>query len=87
MITGVTPRGFAFSVDEAVLDDMELLDALSETETNPLRISEVSLKVLGRDQRRKLYDNIRTEDGRVPISDATDELMFIFNSSDEGKNL
>jgi len=86
MITGTTPRGFEFEIDPKVLDDMELLDALAETETNPLRISEVSLKVLGKEQRKKMYDNIRTEDGRVPIDAATEELMFIFNSSEEGKN-
>lgn len=85
MITGTTPRGFDFEIDEATLDDMELLDALSESETNPLRISEVSLKVLGKEQRRRLYDNIRVEGGRVPIEDAMSEIMYIFNSSPDGK--
>ena len=86
MITGTTPRGFHFEVDAAVLDDMELLDALSETETDPLKFSEVSLKVLGREQRKRLYDNIRNESGQVPIQVAMDEILFIFNSNEDGKN-
>ena len=32
MITGVTPKGFEFTVDEAVYDDIELLDAIYEYE-------------------------------------------------------
>ena len=87
MITGVTPKGFEFTVDEAVYDDIELLDAIYEYEAgDAFKFSEISLKILGKEQRKKLYDLLRDENGRVSIDAARDEIMAIIESSGEGKN-
>lgn len=87
MRTGVTASGFAWSLDDAVLNNMELVDALAEMqEENPLQISAVCRLVLGKAQRKALYDHLRTEDGRVPVvalSNALGELMESFRA---GKN-
>lgn len=78
MKEGTTKSGFKFAIDEAVLDNMELVDDLEEIESgNALAISRVCLKVLGKEQRDRLYDHLRV-DGRVPIKAATDEITEIF---------
>ena len=80
-------NGFEYEVDENVLDDMELLDALAEAEENPLKISVVSRKVLGTEQRKRLYDHLRREDGTVPVEDASQAIIDILEDmGDEGKN-
>lgn len=43
MIQGKTSAGFDFALDEKVLDNMELLDAIAESEENPLALSRVCL--------------------------------------------
>ena len=63
MITGKTESGVEFELDNKVLDNMELLDALSEAEENPVHMSKVANMLLGDTQRKKLYDYLRTEDG------------------------
>lgn len=88
MKKGTLENGFKYEVDENILDDMELLDALAEAEENPLKISIVSKKILGTEQRKRLYDHIRREDGTVPVEEASQAIADILESlGDEGKNL
>lgn len=86
MITGKTSSGFEFAVDETKLDNMEYLDALSEIDTNSLAFSKVLRLTLGTEQRDKLYDHLRTEDGRVPVQTVLEEFEEIMNASAETKN-
>ncbi len=87
-VTGVTTGGFSFSVSKDVMDNMELVDALAETtDDNPLAISKVGLLILGADQRKALYNSLRTEDGRVPteaVGQALADIMKAFG--EQGKN-
>lgn len=87
-VTGKLENGFEYQVDDAVLDDMEMVDALSEAQsTNPLALSTVINKLLGDEQKKALYDAVRREDGTVPIEDITQSIVTIFQSiGDEGKN-
>ena len=87
-VTGKLENGFEYEVDDAVLDDMEMVDALSEAQsTNPLALSTVINKLLGNEQKKALYDAVRREDGTVPIEDITQSVVAIFQSiGDEGKN-
>lgn len=77
MIKGKTTSGFEFAVDEKVLDNMELVDAISEVDENPTALSKVVKLLLGA-HKKELYDHVRTEDGRVPIEAVTDIIMEIF---------
>lgn len=88
MVTGTTSSGFAFSLDEKALDNMELVDTLAEMESgDSLAISAVVRMVLGEEQRRALYEHLRTDDGRVPASAVSDAVMEIFNAFGKaGKN-
>ena len=74
-----TSTGFKFKVDEGVLDDMELLDAISELEDNPLKITRVVTLLLGEKQKKALYDHVRNDNGRVPAEALSKEIVEIFN--------
>lgn len=88
MRTGKLENGFEFAIDEEALDDMELLDAMAEAEAgDALKASKVILKVLGAEQRNRLYDHLRTESGRVPVEATMNALADILNAAgEEGKN-
>jgi len=81
-------NGFKFDFDETVLDNMELVDALAECENNELAIIPVCNLLLGKDTKKKLYDHLRDENGRVPIQAVMDSLMEILEekAGKDGKN-
>lgn len=88
MITGTTSSGFKFSLAETAVDNMELLDALADASDNdPLAISRVLTLLLGKEQKQKMYDALREEDGRVPIAKVNEEIVEIFRAfGKSGKN-
>ena len=43
-------------------------------------------KLLGKDGKKRLYDHLRTEDGRVPASAVESAIMELFQSINAGKN-
>ena len=88
MKKGKTKSGFSYAIDENILDDMELIDAMAMAQgEDPTQISTVVLKIFGEDQRKKLYDHVRTKDGRVPVNDVAEIITEIIESmGDDGKN-
>lgn len=88
MIKGKTESGFEFEVDEQCIDDMELVDALSETmNDNPLAFSIVCTKLFGVDQKKALYDHLRNANGRVPLEEISKAIGDVFKAfGDTGKN-
>lgn len=83
MRTGKTSTGFEFEIDEQKLDDMEFLDALAEVDENSLALSKIIKIMLGDEQRKKLYDHLRTDEGRVPIKAVSGEIAEIMKLSQE----
>ena len=84
---GKLSNGFEFNVSKERLDNMELIDALEEvSDDNPLAISKVATLMLGKEQKKALYDHLRTEEGNVPIQQATESLIEIMNFDKSGKN-
>lgn len=81
MIRGKLESGFEYEVDESIGDNMELLDAIVEADENPLAFSKVVKLLLGEDQRRKLYDHLRTDNGNVPIMAVSNAVAEIFRGS------
>lgn len=80
-------NGFECTINTDVLDDMEFVDLLADTEDDPLKIGRVALKLLGKEQKKNLYDHLRTEDGRVPVTSMNGAIEKIFNAlGDEAKN-
>ena len=84
----ITKSGFECLVDKKQMDDMELVDKIAEADAgNPLAVSAVTEKVLGKEQKAKLYNHLRNEDGRVPIEKVGEEIVEIITSlGSEGKN-
>lgn len=85
---GKLKNGFEFDIDEKALDNMELIDAMAEAQDdNPAKFSKAILLLLGKDERDRLYDHIREQDGRVPIQAVSDSFVEIFQAlGDQGKN-
>ena len=85
---GVTKSGFSYEISDNVFDNMELVDTIAEAkEDDPVAISRLVKLVLGTEQRKKLYDHLRTEDGRVPTKETFEAIGEIFASfGQKGKN-
>ena len=87
MIKGKIACGFEYEIEESVLDNMELIDAIAEADENHLGVSKVIRLLLGNDQRRALYDHLRTPEGNVPIGKVKDAIVEIFQGNgQQGKN-
>lgn len=64
----VTESGFECNIDTDVLDDQEILEALVDIDDNPGNYTKAIKLILGEDGKKKLYDHLRNEKGRVPAS-------------------
>ena len=73
-----TASGFEFEIEDGVLDNMELLDAIAELEENPLKLTKVVKLLLGEETKDRLYDHVRNEKGRVPAEALSTEVADIF---------
>ena len=85
---GTTKSGFEYDVPEDVFDDMELIDALADVTSgsNVLPLSVIVRKVFDEEQRKRLYDHVRDESGRVPTESIMDVILEIASESTDGKN-
>ena len=83
---GKTSTGFEFDIEDERLDDMELVDIMAEIDENPLLMPKLCKMLLGEEQKKRLYDHLRIEDGRVPIEATTNAIQEIFNSPGDLKN-
>lgn len=75
---GKTSTGFEFDIEDERLDDMELVDIMAEIDENPLLMPKLCKMLLGEEQKKRLYDHLRSEDGRVPIEATTNANQRIF---------
>ena len=83
---GKTSTGFEFDIEDERLDDMELVDIMAEIDENPLLMPKLCKMLLGEEHKKRLYDHLRSEDGRVPIEATTNAIQEIFNSPGDLKN-
>lgn len=87
MIEIKTESGFVCQLAEDALDDAELVDILTgEYPNEAFRNAAIVQHMLG-EQKKKLYDHLRTESGKVPASAVDRELRQIFAGfGNAGKN-
>lgn len=86
-MTGETKSGFHYELEDDALEDMELLDALSELGEASGAASRVVVRLLGKQQRKALYDHIRDENGKVRPAKVMEEISDIFEALGQaGKN-
>lgn len=83
-IKGKTKAGFEFEVDSNAGDNMEFLDALVEADENPAYFSKVVTILLGREQKKKLYDSVRDKNGVVHVEAVSNALVDIFDAMGNG---
>lgn len=83
MLTGKTKSGFKFEIDETVADDMELLEDMAKADRDTSLFPGIIEKVLGADQKARLYDHVRNENGKVPIRATLDEFIEMMNIAGE----
>lgn len=83
-----TSSGFEINIDLARFNNAELLDALSDMNAgDALAVSRVLTFILGKEDKKRLYDHLREEDGRVPIEKLNKEIEDIFElAGDPAKN-
>jgi len=80
MLKGKTESGFEFEVADAAMNNYELVEVLAEVDTNALLLPKLVNMLLGEDQKKRLMDHVRTDDGTVPIDAISAEIMEIFQS-------
>ena len=84
MKEGVTKTGFHFSLEDDAMDDMELVEELANMQENDLIAITM---VFGPDQKKALYDHLRTQEGRVKVSTVMDAIKDAFAVfGEQGKN-
>lgn len=89
MIKGTTQTGFKFSIDPDAVKDMEFIELAADAEENGLLLPKMIEHILGKEQKKKLYDHVRNSKGRVMVEDVSEEIKDIFNaisSEKETKN-
>jgi len=83
---GKLSNGFEYEVDDQLLDNMELIDAIADADEDATAVSALVKMVFG-DQRKALYENLRNEDGRVSVTAIVNAVKEIFEAfGEQGKN-
>ena len=87
MLKGKTESGFEFELEEDVLDDYELLEALRKTDKEGAQeaIDVVNI-LLGEEQKERLKEHVRNEKGKVSAERLLGEVGEIFAFLNGGKN-
>lgn len=89
---GKLSTGFTFKVDTDWFDDMELVEDMAAADAGDvLKYPSIITKMLGDDQKARLYDHLRDKKtGRVTVeavSNAIQEIILaVGEDEDEGKN-
>ena len=90
MVTGKTSSGFEFSILKKMLNNAEFLEAFAEVQNgDTMKIFDLVKKTLGQDQKQRLYDHIRDEDGCVPtevLANEFAEIVSTLGEASETKN-
>lgn len=80
-------NGFRCTVDDARFDDMELLEDLAEVDNgNILKLPDVISKMIGAENKKKLYDTVRDKKtgivSSVAVGDALQEIIEAMSEED-----
>ena len=89
MLQGKTESGFEFEIDEDIMDDMEVIEIIAEAGDNALAVPKMIEALLGAEQKARIYEHCRGENGRVRASEVEKECAQIFEylrTQNETKN-
>ena len=62
-----TESGFEIELDDEAMNDVELVEAIVEMDTDGTKLFYVADRLLGKEGKKKLYDHLRDAKGRVPV--------------------
>lgn len=86
MIKGTTKSGFQYEISKNRIENYELIEVLSEVDSDPLSLPKVVNLLLEKEQANKLKNHLRDEEGLVSTERLTEEIMDIFQGQAETKN-
>lgn len=85
MLKGKTPSGF--ELDENILDDYELLESLQAIDNGDYgKVTQTISYLLGEEQKERLKEHVRKENGRVSVIAMMNEVAEIFQANSSLKN-
>ena len=77
-----TPSGYEADIDKAALDDYELTEIMAEyVGGNGLALPRMVNRVLSPEDRKRLMDHLRGEDGRVSTDAVSAEFLEIIRAA------
>ena len=81
----ITSSGFELDIDEAVMDDMEVLELVYAIDDKDLKAYMALIrKIMPEEDKKRLYEHLRV-DGRVPIESFSAELTDIMKGLNSKK--
>ena len=80
-----TATGFEADIDDSVIDDMELFDAIADLQAGEVMCIPTVINKLVGSSKKALYDHCRLENGRVPTQAVVAEITDILTELN-GKN-
>jgi hypothetical protein len=84
MVKGKTKDGFEYEIDMENVEDMRFVEALAEAdEGSPRALREVLNRMLGEEQKERLYEFCQDEKGRVPLESVKGVITEIFEAAGE----
>ena len=87
MIEGATSTGFQFKIEDDAADDYELVEVLTEIDNGEWqKVTEMTTRLLGPEQRDALKEHVRGENGRVSFKEICNEVGEIFVAANKTKN-
>ncbi len=79
--------GFELELDEAALDDAELLEDFAAMDSgNAYAMPSAVKRLLGEENKKKLYDHLRNDKGRVSTTAVGVAISELMQSMKAGKN-
>lgn len=88
IVSGKTSTGFKYSVKKAMLKNAEFLELFAKVNNgDQMQIFNLIELSLGKEQKEKLYDHVRDEDGMVPIEQLSSEIAEIFEELGQDEDL
>lgn len=78
----ITKSGFKYEISKERLNNYELLEYISEVDTNPLIIPKLLEALLGKNQKQKLIEHLRDKKGLVPTEKLVEEIKEILENKD-----